>query len=417
MREEILNHIALVMGNMSKSDCLEEYHKWRENCLITIAEQRQINEVLSVGVKLLNNPVALFDSSINLIAYAGEFNEPTDGTIWEMILQYGYSKPEVFPKVEQKIISDWILSDTKTLHFDSALDPAHDHMTTKCFKGMLSMIDLNKRFTPGEEALLEELASFAELSLKTTEISGRSTSNIYYINRLLEGMNVDSAVLAQSLKPLRWSTEGEYLLAILKSSHKNDYVINSFIQRLKRSVSGTIVQNHEANTIVISDKPEKLKHYLQVEIPKFEIVASVSPIFFHLDKLYPSYIQAKISFSFSEPGKVISFEDVYTDYLLETISKHTEPSALCCPKLLELKEEGSPHNLDLIENLRVLLLSGGDIAETARKLHLHRNTLIYRIEKLQSLLGYDLKLLDESRYFYLLMSCMLLSQEPSHRSQ
>ena len=102
MREEILNHIALVMGNMSKSDCLEEYHKWRENCLITIAEQRQINEVLSVGVKLLNNPVALFDSSINLIAYAGEFNEPTDGTIWEMILQYGYSKPEVFPKVEQK---------------------------------------------------------------------------------------------------------------------------------------------------------------------------------------------------------------------------------------------------------------------------------------------------------------------------
>ena len=35
-----------------------------------------------------------------------------------------------------------------------------------------------------------------------------------------------------------------------------------------------------------------------------------------------------------------------------------------------------------------------NIAETARKLHMHRNTLVYRIEQLEKILGIEIKTID-----------------------
>ena len=53
------------------------------------------------------------------------------------------------------------------------------------------------------------------------------------------------------------------------------------------------------------------------------------------------------------------------------------------------------------------LLNGRSIALTAESLHVHRNTLIYRLGKLSELLGEDIKELDADRAFYYLFSCMI----------
>lgn len=44
-----------------------------------------------------------------------------------------------------------------------------------------------------------------------------------------------------------------------------------------------------------------------------------------------------------------------------------------------------------------------NIAETSRKSYLHRNTLLYRIDKIQSATGFDIKHFDDAVAFKLLM--------------
>ncbi len=48
-------------------------------------------------------------------------------------------------------------------------------------------------------------------------------------------------------------------------------------------------------------------------------------------------------------------------------------------------------NLDLVKTLRVFLQCGGQVTQTAKSLFIHRNTLNYRLEKISSLLGCDVK--------------------------
>jgi len=56
--------------------------------------------------------------------------------------------------------------------------------------------------------------------------------------------------------------------------------------------------------------------------------------------------------------------------------------------------EDSTYSRELLWTLQVYLDSNGQAREAARRLYVHRNTLAYRLERLQTMLGCDLKDLD-----------------------
>ncbi|OLZ12140.1 PucR family transcriptional regulator [Sulfobacillus thermosulfidooxidans] len=56
--------------------------------------------------------------------------------------------------------------------------------------------------------------------------------------------------------------------------------------------------------------------------------------------------------------------------------------------------EDSTYSRELLWTLQVYLESNGQAREAAKRLYVHRNTLAYRLERLQALLGCDLKDLD-----------------------
>ncbi len=49
------------------------------------------------------------------------------------------------------------------------------------------------------------------------------------------------------------------------------------------------------------------------------------------------------------------------------------------------------HNADLLKTLRVYFRSNGNAAESAERLFLHRNSLLYRLQRIEQLLGINLK--------------------------
>ena len=51
-----------------------------------------------------------------------------------------------------------------------------------------------------------------------------------------------------------------------------------------------------------------------------------------------------------------------------------------------------------------------NLSETARQLYIHRNTLVYRLDKVQRVLGLDLRLFEDAVTFKLMM---LLGKTPS----
>ena len=124
----------------------------------------------------------------------------------------------------------------------------------------------------------------------------------------------------------------------------------------------------------------------------FDGVVGVSRVVGSSDELPKAYTQAweavRVGRRLSGPGSVSRFDDLGLYRLLSLVGESAELRSFLSDTLGPLAApEGDAECDELRRTLTVLLDTNLNVAETARRLHFHYNTLRYRISKLERVLG------------------------------
>ena len=122
------------------------------------------------------------------------------------------------------------------------------------------------------------------------------------------------------------------------------------------------------------------------------VLIGISSIVENLKDLARAYKEARISL---EVGKVFDIEKPVMSYKNLGIGRliYQLPTTLCEIFLGEVFKKGSLESLDreTLMTVQSFFENNLNVSETSRKLFVHRNTLVYRLEKIRKLTGLDLR--------------------------
>ncbi len=195
------------------------------------------------------------------------------------------------------------------------------------------------------------------------------------------------------------NTEAGELLQGMFSNHSGDFITavdEGNVILIKQLSPDDDIKEQEriANTIVDMMSMEAM---LNVRVSFGTVVEEIKEV-------SKSYKEAKVAM---EVGKIFYAERKVSAYNTLGIGRliYQLPINLCRIFIDEIFGEGMPDELDeeTLHTVNVFLENNLNVSETSRQLFIHRNTLMYRIEKLEKSTGLDIRVFDDAMTFKIAM--------------
>ena len=272
---------------------------------------------------------------------------------------------------------------------------------------------------------------------KMSEILSISFGNIkgLYNEKYDKGSFIKNVILDNILpsdiyiksNELHLSGEQHRVVIVLKFQNQPAIAPFEIISQLTKDQTHQYVINISEQDVVIVREVEKDIEVVEVEkyahtlLEKCaeeygaKVLIGISAVVEGLKDLAKAYKEARISI---EVGKVFDIEKPIMSYESLGIGRliYQLPITLCEIFLGEVFKKGALETLDreTLMTVQAFFENNLNVSETSRKLFVHRNTLVYRLEKIRKLTGLDLREFEHAVTFKVaLMVKKYLTSKPS----
>lgn len=261
-----------------------------------------------------------------------------------------------------------------------------------------------------------------ELAAKYVEIIAVSFSSVktFYDEKFDRGNFIKNVILDNILpgdiylkaRELRFNNECTRAVLLVRLVHRNDISVYDVVQNLFPDKSKDFVINLNENDIALvkevrsnttSKDLEKLARSISDTLSTefyTRCVIGIGTTVAGIKELAASFKEAQVAL---EVGKVFDTEKTIVCYDNLGIARliYQLPTTLCEMFLREVFKRGSIESLDkeTLFTIQRFFENNLNVSETSRKLFVHRNTLVYRLEKIKKLTGLDLREFDDAIVF------------------
>ena len=284
----------------------------------------------------------------------------------------------------------------------------------KCFKAIVGSSNLYEYavFCSGEDELAKSFCSMAYIALNDAKVFYEEKHDRGSFVKDIISDNIMLGDIYMRAKELRVATDVSRGIFAIRALQKGESVPTETIQAMFPDRQNDFVLSvGEGDVVLIRQLPdgagskELNKTAAQIEEAlrvngESTVVVGMGTIAMHLRDLAKSYKEAQIAI---EVGKVFDTEKYIINYENLGIGRliYQLPTTLCEMFLQEVFKKNPIDALDkeTLFTIHKFFENNLNVSETARKLFVHRNTLVYRLEKIKKLTGLDLREFDDAITF------------------
>lgn len=262
----------------------------------------------------------------------------------------------------------------------------------------------------GEDTYMIGRIAVAQMERLIVAYKEKFDRNNFFQNLLLD--NLLLVDVYNRAKKLHVDINVLRVVFIIESYAEMDGVITELLKNMFSTQNGDyITAVDESNIILIKALGPNTTHedimqiaHTIVDMVNTEIMINVKvaigTIVQELKDVSKSYKEAKMALNV---GKIFYSERNISEYTTLGIGRliYQLPVSLCKMYIEEIFGDRIPEELDeeTLHTINKFFENNLNVSETSRQLFLHRNTLVYRIEKLQKSLGLDIRTFDDALTF------------------
>lgn len=372
-----------------------------------------IRDILDIGYKYLNNPIHLTDLTGRLLCSSRHDVYVDD--IWENIERNGYIDFDRYqstcrPNVQKILKSSrpFIINDAPgnvTLLVCGLKTPRH-------FRANLIVIQNERPFVGDDEQILSMLATSlcTILDSRYPDNGPKVAASDYLICDLLDTPKVDIRSLWERSKIVAFFPKPPMqILTVCNSKNITSVpILNMTRSYLEELFAGckTVIHNNRTVTILNKSSLDGQSFTSCGIVPfleKYGLTASLSRPFDSLPDIYEYYMQTLYALEYGSiihPNHPFYYYEDYTLY--RCLDDMEAGKQLCHPCIRRLQEYDAEHKTDYTRTLYAHITQLRSIRDAAALIHVHYNTMKYRLGRLQSLI--DISLEDAGTFALLYLS-------------
>ncbi len=412
-------------------------------------------EIIDIGWQLLGNPMFVRDLGFNVLAYTRDII--VDDIAWRIFVEKGYQTysdvtymkvhkmletvnkskvPVYFKKFEpdeiidedQEVVKDtYIVKPQRRTEAKTSRVWANICISNKPV-GHLVVLEYCKPFEETDFELISLITQAFSIQIQNEGYNIKERTSMYewFVSDLLDGKITDKEVIEEKLEYMGLNLKNDlHLLVILLRPNQPVTIPEQYAKRhLEAMVGGKAVVYKDYLIIILGrqgDNPldEDLEKGLKSFLSENGLLGALSRRFTHLLDLRKHFKQTvkalKLGSRLNSHQTLFLYEDYVLQHLLDIQADDENIKDFCHPAIFKLMEYDRENNACYMQSLYSHIYNLRNMGELANTLHIHRNTLNYRIRKMGEIMNVNLN--DSDQLFRLYLSFKILELSGCHLSK
>jgi|GEM_PF-2508232 len=401
----LLPHAGLAIVHNQVSDALRFYNDWEKDLLLCMLDSTNLQSLLDIAHRVFKRPMFIKSDSSMVYAITKEYDDSVhpdwarmrDNTLGlqadfnavkEVSLDSRYQATfeETYPCIRQSPFYRG-----EVLHANVWLK---GHRICE-----IVTISHEQPFNPGDTHLMNFFVQIVGRVIQANFPLYQPHSGVatFFIG-ILKTESFDALNLAVVLKTLNWHANDELVVLCAGTQARyNTPVLNVLREKLAGQLGYACAFSHEGNVICVANTTkaggiEQVIEQAEKTIPREIFTWGTSYEFYGLENTPAYYRQAHLVFMTAQQNneQYHTMHQIALKMMSNQIQGIPDFAIYIHPDIRRLHETDRTNNTHHAETLFRYLLCGGNLTDTANHLGLHRNTLIYRINRIRAIISSNL---------------------------